>query len=76
MKKLNVTPFEAKLLDALCELGQTDLIARQTGLSIRTVGTYMTRLFTKLGYPNRITLALAWDRQRRSELEKEKRTKD
>ena len=66
MKKLNVSPSEAKLLDALCELGQTDLIARQTGLSMRTVETYMTRLLSKLGYPNRITLALAWDRQTRS----------
>jgi DNA-binding NarL/FixJ family response regulator len=66
MKKLNVTPSEAKLLDALCELGQTDLIARKTGLSARTVETYMTRLINKLGYPNRITMALAWDRQTRS----------
>jgi DNA-binding NarL/FixJ family response regulator len=66
MKKLNVTPSEARLLDALCELGQTDLIARQTGLSMRTVETYITRLLNKLGYPNRITLALAWDRQTRT----------
>ena len=66
MKKLNVTLSEAELLNALCELGQTDLIARKTGLSIRTVETYLTRLLNKLGYPNRITLALAWDRQTRS----------
>jgi len=66
VKKLNVTPSEAKLLDALCELGQTDLVARKTGLSMRTVETYMTRLLNKLGYPNRITMALAWDRQARS----------
>ena len=65
MKKLNVTPNEAKLLDALCELGQSDLVARKTGLSLRTVETYMSRLLNKLGYPNRITLALAWDRQTR-----------
>jgi DNA-binding NarL/FixJ family response regulator len=66
VKKLNVTLSEAELLNALCELGQTDLIARKTGLSIRTVETYLTRLLNKLGYPNRITLALAWDRQTRS----------
>jgi hypothetical protein len=65
VKKLNVTPNEAKLLDALCELGQSDLVARKTGLSLRTVETYMSRLLNKLGYPNRITLALAWDRQTR-----------
>jgi DNA-binding CsgD family transcriptional regulator len=63
MKKLIVTPTEAKLLTSLCELGQTDLVARQTGLSIRTVETYLSRLLIKLGYPNRVTLALAWDRQ-------------
>jgi DNA-binding NarL/FixJ family response regulator len=65
VKKLNVTPSEAKLLDALCELGQTDLVARKTGLTERTVGVYLARLIKKLGYPNRLTLALAWDRERR-----------
>ena len=67
MKKLNVTPSEAKLLDALCELGQTDLVARKTGLTERTVEVYLGRLIRKLKYPNRLTLALAWDRQTRSQ---------
>ena len=67
MKKLNVTPSEAKLLDALCELGQTDLVARKTGFTERTVDAYLGRLIKKLGYPNRLTLALAWDRQTRKE---------
>jgi DNA-binding NarL/FixJ family response regulator len=67
MKKLSVTPSEAKLLDALCELGETDLVARRTGLAERTVDEYIGRLTRKLQYPNRLTLALAWDRQTRSQ---------
>jgi DNA-binding NarL/FixJ family response regulator len=65
VKKLNVTPSEAKLLDALCELGETDLVARRTGWTERTVEVYLARLIKKLGYPNRLTLALAWDREHR-----------
>jgi len=68
MKKLNVTPSEANLLDALCELGETDLVARKTGFAERTVEAYLGRLIKKLGYPNRLTLALAWDRQTRDGL--------
>jgi len=67
VRKLNVTPPEAKLLDALCELGETDLVARKTGLTERTVEEYLGRLIRKLKYPNRLTLALAWDRQTRSQ---------
>ena len=65
MKKISVTPSEAKLLDALCELGETDLVARKTGFAKRTVEAYLGRLIKKLGYPNRLSLALAWDRQTR-----------
>ena len=65
MRKLNVTPSEAKLLDALCELGETDLVARRTGWTERTVEVYLARLIKKVGYPNRLTLALAWDREHR-----------
>lgn len=65
MRKLNVTPSEAKLLDALCELGETDLVARRTGWTERTVEVYLARLIKKAGYPNRLTLALAWDREHR-----------
>ena len=65
MRKLNVTPSEAKLLDALCELGETDLVARKTGWTERTVEVYLARLIKKVGYPNRLTLALAWDREHR-----------
>ena len=66
MRKISATPSEAKLLDALCELGQTDLVARKTGWTKRTVEVYLARLIKKLGYPNRLTLALDWDRQQRS----------
>ena len=66
MKKLNVTPSEAKLLDALCEMGETDLVARRTGWTERTVEVYLARLIKKVGYPNRLTLALAWDREHRN----------
>jgi DNA-binding NarL/FixJ family response regulator len=66
VKKLNVTPSEAKLLDALCELGETDLVARRTGWTERTVEVYLARLIKKVGYPNRLTLALAWDREHRN----------
>jgi DNA-binding NarL/FixJ family response regulator len=65
VRKLNVTPSEAKLLDALCELGETDLVARRTGWTERTVEVYLARLIKKVGYPNRLTLALAWDREHR-----------
>jgi DNA-binding NarL/FixJ family response regulator len=65
VRKLNVTPSEAKLLDALCELGETDLVARKTGWTERTVEVYLARLIKKVGYPNRLTLALAWDREHR-----------
>jgi DNA-binding NarL/FixJ family response regulator len=65
VRKISVTPSEAKLLDALCELGQTDLVARKTGWTERTVAVYLARLIKKLGYPNRLTLALDWDRQQR-----------
>jgi DNA-binding NarL/FixJ family response regulator len=51
----------------LCELGETDLVARKTGWTERTVEAYLGRLIKKLGYPNRLTLALAWDRQTRKE---------
>jgi DNA-binding NarL/FixJ family response regulator len=65
VKKFNVTPNEAKLLNALCELGETDLVARKTGLTERTVEVYLGRLIKKLEYPNRLTLALDWDRMNR-----------
>jgi DNA-binding CsgD family transcriptional regulator len=65
-KALSLTPREQSILDALCELGQTDLVARKLGLSPRTVGIYISRAMAANKYPNRLMLALAWDRENRN----------
>jgi len=57
--------MQARVLDALCEFGQTDLVARKLRLSPRTIEAYVTRIMAASGYPNRLTLVLAWDRARR-----------
>jgi hypothetical protein len=54
------------MLDALCELGETDLVARKLRMSPRTVGTYISRIMAANNYPNRLMLALARDRENRS----------
>ena len=64
-KPLILTKREAELLDALCELGETDLVARKLGLTERTVGTYISRIISNNKYPNRLTIALARDRELR-----------
>lgn len=66
MKPLVVTPREAEVLDFLCELGQTKLIAHRMKISTSTVEHYIYRAMTNNGHPNRLTLALAWDRQKRA----------
>lgn len=65
MKSLSVTLRESQVLDALCELGQTDLVARKLGISIRTVENHIQRMMRENSHPNRLTLALAWDREKR-----------
>lgn len=57
--------MQARVLDALCDYGQTDLVARKLRISPRTVEGYVTRIMAASGYPNRLTLVLAWDRARR-----------
>lgn len=64
-KPLMLTDAQARVLDALCELGETDLVARKLKLSQRTVGVYINRIMRTNQYPNRLMLALAWDRQKR-----------
>ena len=64
-KPLKLTEAHARVLDALCELGETDLVARKLKLSQRTVGVYINRIMRTNQYPNRLMLALAWDRQKR-----------
>ncbi len=65
-KPLKLTPREQAVLDAICELGQTDLVARKLGLSPRTVEVYVSRIMAANGYPNRLMLALTRDRELRS----------
>jgi DNA-binding CsgD family transcriptional regulator len=65
-KQLMLTKREAELLDALCELGETDLVARRLGVSEKTVSTYIYRIMTHNKYPNRLMLALARDRENRN----------
>lgn len=65
MKKIIVTKRHAQTLDLLCEYGETDLVAYKMGISERTVTNYINRIMWANGYPNRLTLALAWDRQNR-----------
>lgn len=66
MKPIIATPRQAAVLDALCELGQTDLVAYALRVKPRTVDEYVIRLMRQNKYPNRLTLVLAWDRERRS----------
>ena len=65
MRELVVTPRQAQVLDELCEYGETDLVAYRLKISKRSVMTYLSAIMEKNGHPNRLTLALAWDRQKR-----------
>ena len=64
-KKLILSPREEQILNAICELGQTDLVARKLDISPRTVEVYVSRIMAANGYPNRLMLALARDRELR-----------
>lgn len=64
-KALTLTKSQARVLDALCELGETDLVARKLGLTEKTVTVYISTILRKNQYPNRLMLALAWDREKR-----------
>lgn len=65
-KKLILTDRQAQALDAIVELGQTDLVARKLGLSVKTIETYISRAMRANKYPNRLTLAVARDRENRA----------
>ncbi len=65
-KPLKLTPREQAVLDAICEFGQTDLVARKLGITTRTVETHVSRAMAANKYPNRLMLALARDRELRS----------
>lgn len=65
VKQLNLKPREAAVLEALCTYGNTALAAQSLGIKIKTLETYIYRMMKENGYPNRLTLALAWDREQR-----------
>lgn len=65
IKKLILTPSQGRVIDALCELGQTDLVARKLKISIRTVEAHVTAALKANRYPNRLMLVLARDRENR-----------
>ncbi len=67
-KKLILTKRQAEVLDALCELGETDLVAHKLKLSQRSVATYIIRALAANKHPNRLTLALARDRELRNQI--------
>jgi len=66
MKPIRATSREAQVLDLLVELGDSRLIAHRLKIKPKTVTVYINRVMEMNGYPNRVTLALAWDRQRGS----------
>jgi hypothetical protein len=65
MKLLKLTPNQAAALDALCEFGQTDLAARRMNTNTKAIENYVAKAMLANGYPNRLTLVLARDRENR-----------
>ena len=65
MKPLRLTPNQAAALDALCEFGQTDLAAQRMNTDNKGIENYVRCAMKKNGYPNRLTLVLARDRENR-----------
>lgn len=65
MRKLQATNRESEILNLLCDLGETDLIAYKLKVSSRTVEAHILNLMKRNQYPNRLLLAVHWDRQRR-----------
>ena len=70
MKPLRLTPNQAAALDALCEFGQTDLAARRMHTDTKAIENYVRCAMRKNGYPNRLTLVLARDRENRAAKDK------
>lgn len=66
MKPLILTDRQTQVLDLLCELGDTKLVAHRMGVETKSVHDYISRAVKSNGHINRLTLALAWDRQKRS----------
>ena len=66
VKPLKLTPGQAAALDALCEFGQTDLAARRLNTNVKAIENYLYKAMSVNGYPNRLTLVLARDRENRA----------
>jgi DNA-binding CsgD family transcriptional regulator len=60
-----LTPAEAEVRDALCEIGVDKSIARHLGKSHKTVAYQLRSIREKMGV-NRVLSALMWDRYRRA----------
>lgn len=67
MKAIKVTQRQREVLNALCEYGQTDLVAYTLGVKEKSITDIIGLIMRNNGYPNRLTLALAWDRLNRQE---------
>ena len=65
MRKIQATKRESEILDLLCDLGETDLIAYKLKISSRTIEAHILNLMKRNQYPNRLLLAVHWDRNRR-----------
>jgi len=65
VKPLILTARQAEVLDAICELGETDLVAYKLKIKKRTVDHHVRHMLKTNKYPNRLTLALARDRETR-----------
>jgi DNA-binding CsgD family transcriptional regulator len=59
-----VTAAEAACLDAFAEQGAHKLVARELGLSVKTVETYCMRAYSRLGCSG-LKAIVRWDRHRR-----------
>ena len=66
VKPLKLTPGQAAALDALCEFGQTDLAARRLNTTVIAFENYLYKAMSVNGYPIRLTLVLARDRENRA----------
>lgn len=64
-KPLILTKRQAEVLDAICELGQTDLVAQKLGITMKAVEVIIGRMMRVNKYPNRLLIALAYDREKR-----------
>lgn len=63
--KVTFTPRERECLDMLVKTGNDKAIARELGISSKTVQIHMATARLKAGISNRVVLAVWWDRLHR-----------